>query len=200
MPLGPLPYQPPQARLRPGMITAVAVLSIVISALSILANAGDILAGALMLVFSNVIAPIPATAPTTSSAATMPSPASLFAIGKTSLLLKAAGGLLSLVAAGVLLAAGIQMIRNRRNGIRLHWIFIAIKLPVTVLVAVATYLFTATMFRNVPVNTAAGPNAMALMMIAQVSAGLIVSLAYPITLVFLLRSQTAKNYLALLTE
>src|SRR5207249_4938957 len=71
--LGMLNYQEPQAGKRPGILTAVGVLSIVIGCLSGLQGLGGIASGAMMLVMSSMTfpmgvpppAPAPAPAPTT---------------------------------------------------------------------------------------------------------------------------------------
>ncbi|MBC8108714.1 MAG: hypothetical protein H7Z14_19175, partial [Anaerolineae bacterium] len=126
-----------------------------------------------------------------------------FQVGRAAPILTVVGGVLSLLAAGVLLAAGIQILRNRRSGNRLHWIFIAIKIPVTLLVAAGSYLFTASMMRNISTTAppgALGSSFMDMMILGQAVAGLLISLAYPVTLVFLLRSRTARGYFESLTE
>ncbi len=107
-----------------------------------------------------------------------------------------------MLAAGVLLAAGIQILRNARSGNRLHWIYIAIKVPVTLLVAVATYLFTRSIMNNVAASAPAGALGSSfteIMVPVQTLLGAAMSLAYPITLVFLLRTRTAREYFASLT-
>lgn len=216
--LAPLPYQVPAENRRPGMLTAVAIISIVIAGFSALFSLSSILSGAMMFVVSKTRMPMPVTPPVTTTFATTTTtgPTGIttttttvasapFQVDAAALILTATGGVLSLFAASVLLAAGIQVLRDRRGGNRLHWIFIAIKVPVTLLIAVATYLMTSSMMRNIHIHNTAPPGGLNnsyidLMVTAQMVITLVMSLAYPVTLVFLLRSRTARNYFASLTE
>ena len=127
-----------------------------------------------------------------------------FNVTPTILIVNSIAGVLGVVAAGVLVAAGIQVLRNRRSGRKLHWIFVAIKLPLALLTAVATYFLTEQMMRNVTAAVPGGPGTLpgftTSMVLFQTLLGLAMALAYPITLTFLLRSRTARDYFASLTE
>ena len=140
-PLAPLSYEHhPQHQLRPGTMTALAIVSIVIAGFSALFSAVGILSSGVMMVMSRVAIPMPplpttvpataTTAPATAAAtviATAPAMMSPFQFSLPTAHPQRArrGGELS--RSGILLAAGIQILRNRRSGRKLHWIFIAIK-------------------------------------------------------------------------
>ena len=197
-----------------GIMTAVGVVSIVIACFSALSNLGSIASAALFMTMSRMAFPmpvattgpttVPTTGPaTTASVAVVPTTMmSPFQMPPHLLILTAVGGLLGLLTAILLFIAGIQVLRNRRGGRTLHWIFIAVKVPVVLIVGVITYLFTESMMRGVAATVPQTPLPMSMtswMILLQTIVYGVISLAYPLGLVFVLRSRTAREYFAQLT-
>jgi hypothetical protein len=187
----PEPPQPPleyaMARpQRPGILTAVGIISIVVGSLSILASVSGVVTGAMYIVMSHIRFPMPpqpttmaamspTTAPAGSSTSTFYSFAVATAGGSTTIssasnvpfpfrigmgpsILMITESALSLGVAVFLIIAGSKMLRDSPGAARLHRIYVVLKVPLIAAGAVATYWTFSSMMNGLSM-TLPGQNA-----------------------------------------
>jgi uncharacterized membrane protein YphA (DoxX/SURF4 family) len=213
-PVSPLAYAMPfsEARLRPGLITAVGIISIVVGSLSALGSLSGAASAVVFMTMSKIKFPppppaVPATMPAstsvvtfTATATTAPTPTSVvpfgFKIDPRASILMIVEAVLSLGVAVLLIVAGSLLLRNSPRALRLHWIYVILKLPLIVLAAVATWWTYTGMMNSMSAFTgAATPPGFGNTMAAfQAIFAAVFSLLYPIALLFVLRTRTAREY------
>jgi hypothetical protein len=154
---------------RPGILTAVGIISIVVGSLSVLASVSGVASGVIYIVMSHVRFPVPpqpttmaAITPTTAPAGSSNSTFSYyyavhtsggnatsysstsnvpfsFRIGTGPSVLMITESALSLGVAVFLIVAGSRMLRDLPGTARLHRIYVVLKVPLIAAGAVATY-------------------------------------------------------------
>jgi hypothetical protein len=189
---------------RPGILTAVGILSIVLGALSILASSLGIVTGLRYLRMSKMRASMLASMARVSAPASPSMPAKVpslpFIIPVAPSILTITEAALSLCLAVFLIIAGIWMLRDSPAAGRLHRIYVALKIPLIALAAIATWWTTSAVMSSVRTMTTIYP-ATAVMptfgnMIAviQAAVGAVFALLYPIALLIVLSTRTAKEH------
>jgi hypothetical protein len=110
---------------------------------------------------------------------------------------------LSLGLAIFLLIAGILVLRDSPKGARLHWVYVAIKIPLVIVAVVASWWvwsgfassLNAAVAASVPPGAAAPPPpAFGRLMFVWAIMGGLLALAYPVGLIFALSTRTVRNY------
>jgi hypothetical protein len=162
---------------RPGILTAVGVMSIVLGSLSILFSLAGVGQGVIYIILSRVTVPamaIPQPLPTAAAApTTLPAGSSNasfsavyaqnggtpsnvnsaipfpFHIGAGPSILMIVEGSLSFCAAILLIVAGSLMLRNSPKSDRLHRIYVYLKVPLVMAAAVATYWMYSAMMSGI---------------------------------------------------
>lgn len=100
----------------------------------------------------------------------------------------------SLLLAILLFVAGILVLNDSRHGRKMHWIWLSLKIPLILTAAVANwYVWTSWTSGFMPPG-AGGPQAISGMMAAWMVVGACVALAYPVSLIFVLRSRSVRDY------
>jgi hypothetical protein len=115
----------------------------------------------------------------------------------TTTLLSGTASLLSVAAAVVLVVGGIQLLRDKLIARRLHWLFAIAKFPIVVLASIATWL------SYVSILATAGtpmPQMSNWLVLLSTLMSATFALAYPIALLIILSTRTAKSYFASLEE
>ena len=217
----PLPYAPPPPG-RPGMITAVGILSLIIGGLSGLSSVSGILRGIVYIALSGsgalptasvattgpTTAPSPTTMVTTSSGGTTTIYYSASASAPSPFRLKMSrpAAILSLVEAGcsllvamMLAVGGIAVLADWRRATSLHRLYVVLKLPLAVLAGFASWWMMAAIMKSFGQPGPAGvpfPGFDTLIAVSSVVGGFLFSAAYPIALIFVLRSRTWREYFA----
>lgn len=201
----PLPPVIPYAqaiRPKPGIVVAVAVMSIVFGAFACLANLCGIVQPISMLVLRSVRMP---PAPGGAGAG----PGALYAgMSLTPAILASAFSLVDLVLAVYLLTAGILLVRNRASSRRHHLRYAVIKCPVAFFSCLAAgwmqYELQSAVFANMaaaPGSPAMLPSAFPLWIAATSTIfWLAISLAYPIALLVILNRPPVKAFFATLVD
>jgi hypothetical protein len=207
---------------RPGVLTAVGVISIVVGSLSVLGSIGTVASGIMYMVMSNIQFPQPVMV---QPATTMPAggaspsnvvvgpggtvqrapppvvlPAFRFQVPRSVSLLTIAEGGLSLCVAVLLIVAGALMLRDNPVSWRLHWIWVSVKIPLIFVAAGATYLtYTSMMNAMTPAMGPNNPQGMGGMVgLFEAFFGGIISLIYPVALMIVLSVRTSKAWLGVL--
>jgi hypothetical protein len=119
-----------------------------------------------------------------------------FRIDPTAATIAMAESAVSLLVAVALLIGGILLLRNSPGYLRLHWIYIIAKIPLVIVAAVASWMSSNAMMNSMASSMppgAAAPNLGAFMIIPAVVTALI-TMAYPISLIFIFATRTAKAY------
>ena len=202
-----LEYSHPSAAHRPGIIIAVGVISILIGCISGLANLSGAFSGMVFMMMSRVQTPAtPAPAPaTTAPTPTAGGPVATATFGGFDTIpaaLSIVTSVLGLALALYLLVAGIFMLRASQYAVRLHWWYVWLKIPLVIATtAVTVWMWSglmksmlATMPPSAPGAPAAAATMQSWMMHITTFIGALLSLAYPIALIFVLRSRTVRNY------
>jgi hypothetical protein len=217
----PLQYSNPlEAQGRPGLITAVGVISIVVACLNGLGNLSGTLSAAMFLVSSQmtslaaprstVTATSATTTPTTAPGTTVTTAGSSTVVVTTSatsnpfgdidpaaLGLSLATSLLGLGLAVLLLVAGILILRDSRHAVRMHWWYVGLKIPLVIAATLAAVWMWQGLMRSMlgamPPSAPAAPFQSWMMHISTLI-GAVMALAYPVALMFLLRSRTVRDY------
>jgi hypothetical protein len=212
-PIPPNPYPPlPYATaiyVRPGLLTALGICSIVVGGLSALGSFSSVASGIAYLVMAHVSMgiPLPAAAPSTqptTAPAVRVTPFQMH-INPAASALTITEGVLSLGAAIVLIIAGSMMLRDNPTSWRMHRIYVLIKFPLIVVGAFAMWWVYTDLFKGMmTMTTAQGApipgafmNAMAAFEAVFMA---VISLIYPVTLLIVLKSRTSQSYLKLLKE
>jgi hypothetical protein len=218
----PLGYAQPIAP-RPGILTAVGIISIVVGALSALASLMGIASGFMYIAMANIQVgmPMPTTMPggTAVTATTGPSgstvtyvysssaggkpvtapqvPMFRFNVARGASVLTITESGLSVCAAVLLIVAGSLMLRDSRRADRLHRIYVAVKIPLIAAAATATWWVYAGMMSGMFV-TSGGPGAQASfansMATVQALVWAGISLVYPVALLIVLSTKTSRGY------
>jgi hypothetical protein len=190
-PIMPLQYHTPATQARPGILTAIGVLSIVLGVLSFLSNAGSVLSTIGLYIFALSVRRTPSTSPSIAPA-TQP-----FFMDPVAAVVNGGAGLVGIVAAVILVIAGIQLLRNKLSARKLHLAFIAIKFPQVVIATVASWMWYTSIFsERTHVHNSGAPSAIVTSLIPVFSAiaGALFSLIYPIALIIVLKTAVAKRY------
>jgi hypothetical protein len=214
----PLPYALP-AQARPGILTTIGIISIIIGSLSTLASLGSVASGIMYLVMSKITFPSPVmTVPApitvspqsttmTSTGNSPPAPAPVaiapfsFHVAPGASILTISEAALSLCLAVLLIVAGSLTLRDSPTAWRLHRLYLALKIPLIVVAAFATWwTYTSLMSGfNLQVAGAPGMAPMAgftnMMAVVQAVIWATISMVYPITLLIVLSTRTSKDYL-----
>jgi len=110
------------------------------------------------------------------------------------LILTGIESLLSLFLAIFLMTIGIMVLRDSRRGLRLHWTFVWLKIPLVLLGAIASWWSMSSMMLSTP-----GTAGMSVALATGVAIGSItwslMGLVYPIGLIFALQSQTVRHWM-----
>jgi hypothetical protein len=138
-----------------------------------------------------------------------PIPNPISSIHPTASTLSMVEGLLSMALALYLFIIGIVTLRSTRRGWKLHWLYVALKIPLVALFVVASFWMArgfaaglnataAAVATNTP-GGAGGPPAMTSAKFTAVTTTWIVllacaALAYPVSLLFVLLSRTVREY------
>jgi hypothetical protein len=106
---------------------------------------------------------------------------------------------LSLGLAIYLLVAGIMVLRNSLSGRKLHWIYVAIKIPLVILAIAASVWMWSEFFNSmssaISSSSGAAPKAsFGSVIIIWAIVGGVIALAYPVALIFALSSRTVRDY------
>jgi len=207
-----LDYSHPSSAHRPGIIIAVGVMSIVIGCISGLANLSGAFSGMAFMMMSRMqTPPTPAPAPATTAPATTPAAPAPVAgaamatpfggVDTIPAALSIVMSVLGLALALYLLVAGIFMLRASPYAVRLHWWYVLLKIPLVIATtAVTVWMWSGLMKSMLTTMPAPAPGAPAAatmqswMMHITTFIGALLSLAYPIALIFVLRSRTVRNY------
>ncbi len=105
-------------------------------------------------------------------------------------LLAMIGSILNLVLGVYLLICGILILRQSGKGALLHWIYVAIKLPLGIATAFAMASLWSQLFKSIP--SGAGPRTTWMSVAAATPS--VLGLIYPAALFFVLRSVTVRSY------
>ncbi len=244
----PIAYATPVAR-RPGIMTAVGIISIVVGSLSALASIYGVLAGLMYILMAQMSFPLPpspaaTTAPAstvtpfvTTIAPTMPpattpvgpsnysvstsssswsttspgagavtvttstaaAPTFSMKVDTGASVLVIAESILSIGVAVLLIIAGSLLLRDSAKSLRLHRLYVLVKIPLILAAAVGTWwTFTSLMTGMSTALSPAAPPPMAgfgnMVGLFQAGFGAIIALIYPIALLIVLSTKTAKTY------
>jgi hypothetical protein len=229
-----MPLQYLSARSRPGLVTTVGVISIVVACLNGLGGLSGTFSAAMFLT-ARAMSPPPAptatpivttTAPT-SPAAPAGAPPTTAASGSstvvvttttttrggtfspfgvinpTAIRLALATSVVGLGLAILLLVAGIQLLRDSPNAVRMHWWYAILKIPLVIAATAASVWLWSSLMQSMfvpppgsPATVAAPPTAPLQSMMMHISTliGAAISLTYPVALIFLLRTRTLRDY------
>jgi hypothetical protein len=203
---------PSAAHSRPGIIIAVGVISIVVACISGLANLSGALSGMAFMMMSRAqtpATPTPAPATTTAAATTPAAPAPVAGgpmatpfsnVDTIPTALSIVTSVLGLALALYLLVAGIFMLRASPYAVKLHWWYVALKIPLVVATTAVTVWMWSGLMKSMlatmpaPAAAPAAATMQSWMMHITTFIGALLSLAYPIALIFVLRSRTVRNY------
>ena len=191
LPVQPLNYSPPPRSNRPGILTAVGVISLVIGALSVLIACSSAVTLIMMQAMQRAApaaGPGAATAPATVMFAMPMTPASVIAGG--------IDAVLRLVLALLLVAAGILVLRDHRLGRRLHLIWAWIKIPAALLAAMVSWQQMSGMFASMPMTPGSPvtPQYMDTMMLVGVLVQAAFACAYPVGILIVMKTRTVRDY------
>jgi hypothetical protein len=149
--------------------------------------------------------PIPAPAPPPMT----PMPNPMASINPTAATLSMIEGILSGMLAIYLLIIGIMTLRDSRSGGKLHWVYVALKIPLVVLAVIANSLLASSFITGLQATAAAaaanspsgsppaaqtaaaGLGAAATFWIILLTAA---AIAYPLSLIFVLLTKTVRRY------
>jgi hypothetical protein len=139
---------------------------------------------------------ISTTPPLNPATGPAPAPVPVFNISPVAAWLSVGENVLSGAVAVLLLIAGILVLRDSPRARRLHWIYVAAKIPLIVVAAVATALMTSSMLSGVMAMPGAGmaPGFTTWMVVIQVVMTAAIALVYPVALIFVLRSRSVREY------
>lgn len=91
---------------------------------------------------------------------------------------------------------GIMVLRDSRSGGKLHWIYIWLKIPLVIVAAVAGAMF----WHDLAAATSPGNPTAVPMFVVSALMGAAMALAYPVALMFVLKSRGVKNYYSPVVE
>lgn len=192
------------------------VISIVVGALSALASLAGIASGIMYIAMAHmhltmavpVATTMPAgtgvgttatSAPSAATAVATPVPAFQFNVARGASVLTIVESGLSVCAAVLLIVAGSMMLRDSPRADRLHRIYVAMKIPLVIVAAIATWWIYTGMMSGMFVTTG-GPGSPASFAntMATVEAVIMaaISLVYPVALLIVLSTGTSRGYFA----
>jgi hypothetical protein len=140
------------------------------------------------------------TGPGGTSTVTTATRAPMFRVNLVAAGLSMGEALLSLGVAIYLLVIGILTLRDSRSARRLHWVYVWVKIPLVILAVIAGAWMMSGLMNSMATlpNAPGGPPpptaAWGNVMVVYAIIGGMVALAYPIALIFVLRSRTAREY------
>lgn len=119
-----------------------------------------------------------------------------FRVDPTATIIAMVESALSLLVAIVLLIGGILLIRNSPAYLRLHWIYIIAKIPLVIVAAVASWMTSTAMMNSMASSMPPGATTPSLsgFMIIPAIVTAIITMAYPVTLIFIFATRTAEAY------
>jgi len=135
--------------------------------------------------------------PTTTRTVTVPAPFPFFRISRVTTALTIGENVVSLVLAIVLFISGIRLVRDSPKFLRGHWIFICGKIPLVIFATALSWVNYATMMGGYNAPVAPGASSSVAISAAMILPSLfvaLVTLAYPVALIFILSSDSAKVY------
>jgi hypothetical protein len=218
---------------RPGILTAVGIVSIVLGGMSVLAGLAWIATGIMYMALSNMRLPMPTpsvrvtgsasaatpgspttyysyssgvnttvvvpgtTGMTSTPSTTMISP---FRIATGASILMIVEAALSICLAAFLIYAGIAMLRDSPKAPRLHRIYVALKIPLIAMSAIAIWWTYSGLMNNFSAITAGTPGAAAMpafgntMAVVQAIVWAGIGMLYPIALLIVLSTQTSRRH------
>jgi hypothetical protein len=188
-PYEPLAYALPMEA-RPGILTAVGVISIVVGGISALASVAGIASGIAYIAMAKMQVKMAMPAATTM-------PAFQFNIARGASVLMIVESGLSACAAVLLIVAGSLMLRNWPRADRLHRIYVAVKIPLIATAAIATWwIYSGMMSGMFIVNGTPGAQANFAHTMAMIQAVVMagISLVYPVALLIVLSTRTSREY------
>ena len=211
--------RPPRDK-RPGVLTALAIVSIVIGGFSVLNGVGGVVSAVMLYAMSGmtfpppgVVPPPPTPAPTTSTTvvtgssvavnvvATSPGPGAVtsFRFGSPSvgvMVMTVADGVVRVGLAGLLIAAGILVLRDHRLGHSLHLWWAWMRLPVALAGGFVTWQTSVSMMNNFAAPAGAPIGAIQGAMVFGTVMQVVLACAYPVAVLIVLRSSTVRRYYA----
>jgi len=121
-----------------------------------------------------------------------------FNMNKPAMIVAIITGVLSCGLAIYLLVIGIMVMRDSLAGRKLHWIYVGLKIPLVIASAIATAVMWNSFGNAIAANATPGapppPAFMGSFMAIGAIFGSLLGLAYPVGLIFVLMSRTAKAY------
>ena len=204
-PPAPLAYSQAQGSGRPGILTAVGIVSIVMSLLSLLFAVGAALQAVFLQLVPSFVktVAVATTMPTTGPAAgptTNPFSNMQFDFASILLSLIDAGG--RLVLSIVLFIAAIMVLKDARSGRKLHLVWAYLRIPLAIFGAFAYYrLMEQTMasMANMPGGPPAGSRtSMDFSELIGIGYDLARSLAYPVAVIIVMNNKRVKDFYATL--
>jgi hypothetical protein len=118
----------------------------------------------------------------------------VFHISRTVSALSLGFALLNLTAAALVLVAGILLLRDSRRAISLHRYYVACKIPIALCAAVVQWFYMTQMMHSIAIATPGLSGQLDLMMMISSAMSAAIALAYPIALLFVLRTRIIKSY------
>jgi hypothetical protein len=182
-------------------MTAVAILSIVIGGFGLLGAISSVVSTAVMMTVTPPVPPA-APAPATGPAAAPPPPIFGYRPTMSMVVLGVVDGVVRGGLAALLVAAGIFVLRDRRLSRRLHLIWAWLRIPLALLSAAVYWQTMRQMFATMPaapgtpIPTAFMDSVMLIGIIVQI----LIAWAYPVAVLIVMRTQTARAYYKTLTE
>ena len=204
LPVQSLDYSTPPRSGRPGILTAVGVVSIVIGALSVLMACSSLFTSIAFQVMPRMAAGTvtvtsasssSSTTTTTTTATTMPA-FPFPARDTTALVMGVSDAVLRLALAVLVILAGILVLRDHRLGRKLHLIWAWVKIPASLFAAVA-YMFTMRgMFSAMPVapGSPVTPQFMSTMMLLGGLMQAAIACAYPVGVLIVMKTRTVREF------
>jgi hypothetical protein len=206
---------------RPGIVTAVAILSIIVGSISGLSSIGGIFSGVAYLVMSSGFFPSPAmtvTATSTSSTTTIrtssgstvtvrsSAPTTMpvfgpgtFRVDPGASILTIVEASLSIVAAILLIVGGVKLLHDSPGAWRLHRIYIVAKIPLVFVAGFAQWWVYTGLMSNM--STAFGPGSPPppggkLFMALPAAMSALIAMVYPVALIIVMCTRSVKDYIA----
>lgn len=198
LPVQTLDYRPPTSP-RPGILTAVGIVSIVIGTLSALTGCWGAASAGMFLFMPRAVpvAPAPAPAPAAGGGGAAFSAVSFTPVTDPwTMIPSLADGVLRLGLALLLIAAGVLVLREHPLGRKLHLIWAWVKIPAALLSAAASWHMTSRMFASMPATSGVPAKSIMMGMLVGIGFQLFLAWAYPIAVLIVMRTRTVRNYYA----
>jgi hypothetical protein len=206
----PIEYAQPVPGGRPGVLTALGIVSIVLGSFSVIASFSGIVSGIMYLtMFNRMTFTPPTTQPvmtttqtangaTAISTTVIAGPGISFHVPPGASWLSIVEGSLSACMAIVLITAGILMLRNSPGSYRLHRVYAVAKLPLIMMAAIATWWTVSSMMNNMMAGMPNSPPGMQgignmTAIFEAIFYGLFAAV-YPVVILIVLSMRTAKEW------